>query len=76
MERHVSNQRAPEKDVYLSSSKVQDRYQRSSTTLRRWERDGALGFPKPLTVNKRKLYRLSELVAWEAALTCNKFEAA
>jgi predicted DNA-binding transcriptional regulator AlpA len=47
------------------SADVQGRYKISDSTLYRWERDETLAFPQPLIVNRRKLYQLGELVAWE-----------
>jgi hypothetical protein len=54
-----------DEDTYINSAAVQDRYKISDATLFRWERDQELGFPQPLILNRRKLYRLAELVAWE-----------
>lgn len=52
-------------DTYVNSAAVQERYRISDSTLFRWERDPSLGFPQPLVINRRKLYRIAELVAWE-----------
>lgn len=54
-----------DQDTYLNSAEVKLRYKISDPTLFRWERDDELGFPQPLILNRRKLYRLGELVAWE-----------
>lgn len=56
------------KDVekYLTGPQVQARYQKSSMTIYRWTRDDKLGFPKPLNINGRLLFRLDELDAFDA----------
>jgi predicted DNA-binding transcriptional regulator AlpA len=60
--------------VFLSSKVIRERYGISSMTLWRWERSSTMGFPKPMNVNGRKRYKLSEIEAWErtrAAATQN-----
>ncbi|WP_112663486.1 helix-turn-helix transcriptional regulator [Microvirga flavescens] len=52
-------------DTYLPSKKVRDRYSISEMTLWRWERDPKVAFPRPMIVNRRKLYRLTDIEAWE-----------
>jgi hypothetical protein len=37
----------------------------SEMTLWRWERNPSLAFPKPLTINGRKYYNVSEIEGWE-----------
>jgi predicted DNA-binding transcriptional regulator AlpA len=39
----------------------------SEMTLWRWERDAKLGLPKPISINGRKYYDISEVEAWEHA---------
>lgn len=51
---------------YLSSAAVRARYGRSDMTLWRWLSDKDLGFPQPLRIQRRRLWRLSDLEAWEA----------
>jgi predicted DNA-binding transcriptional regulator AlpA len=53
-------------DSYLPGPKVNSRYDISTMTRWRWEHNETLNFPKPLTINRRKFWRLSELVSWEA----------
>ncbi|NKQ85150.1 helix-turn-helix transcriptional regulator [Rhizobium ruizarguesonis] len=50
---------------YLTGKQVATRYQITPVSLYRWERDERLGFPQPMIVNRRKLYKVEELVAWE-----------
>jgi hypothetical protein len=42
----------------------------------RWSKDAALGFPVPMKVNGRLLYRLSELEAWERRMAAQSGVAA
>jgi hypothetical protein len=41
------------------------RYQVSDRTVDRWVADPRLRFPKPIIVNRRRYFRLAELLAWE-----------
>ncbi|MBY4589459.1 DNA-binding protein [Rhizobium redzepovicii] len=50
---------------YLTGRQVADRYQITPVSLYRWERDERLRFPQPMVVNRRKLFKVVELVAWE-----------
>ncbi|ANL34090.1 MULTISPECIES: helix-turn-helix transcriptional regulator [Rhizobium] len=50
---------------YLTGKQVATRYQITPVSLYRWERDERLGFPQPMIVNRRKLFKIDELVAWE-----------
>lgn len=53
-------------DGYLSSAAVRARYGgRSDMTLWRWLADDELGFPKPIRIQRRRFWRLSELQEWE-----------
>jgi hypothetical protein len=45
--------------------KVQERYDIADRTLDRWLESQTLNFPKPLIINKRRYWRVSELVEWE-----------
>ncbi|KAA2236947.1 helix-turn-helix transcriptional regulator [Salinarimonas soli] len=49
----------------LSSRKVRDRYGVTDMSLWRWLRDEKLQFPQPMVINRRRYWRLSDLVAWE-----------
>ncbi|MBY3361261.1 MULTISPECIES: DNA-binding protein [Rhizobium] len=50
---------------YLTGKQVAHRYQIAPISLYRWERDERLGFPRPMIINRRKLFKVEELVAWE-----------
>ncbi|QMV28452.1 DNA-binding protein [Brucella sp. BO3] len=43
------------------------RYGISESTLRRWLKDQALGFPRPLPARGRRYFLKSEVIAWEHA---------
>lgn len=53
--------------TFLTGPQVQARYGISNVTQWRWTRDPALGFPKPLKVNRLNYWRLADLEIWEAA---------
>jgi predicted DNA-binding transcriptional regulator AlpA len=56
-------------ETFLSSRQVRERYGNvSDMWLWRRERDEASSFPKPLRINKRRFYRLNDLLAWERSL--------
>lgn len=52
-------------NVFLTGPQVVARYCITQMTLWRWVRDDKLGFPQPMTVNRRRFFRLTDLVAWE-----------
>ncbi len=54
-------------EIFVPGAKVLARYGISPMTRWRWERNPALSFPKPIIINGRKLWRLSDLEAWERA---------
>jgi predicted DNA-binding transcriptional regulator AlpA len=49
----------------LRARKVQERYDIADRTLDRWLESKALNFPRPVIINKRRYWRIGELVAWE-----------
>jgi predicted DNA-binding transcriptional regulator AlpA len=52
----------------LHSAGVRTRYGGvSDMSLWRWLNDKELNFPKPLVINKRRYWRIVDLVAWERA---------
>lgn len=52
---------------YLTASQVRARFGNiSDMTLWRWLQDEALGFPKPMVINRRRLFREDQIVDWEA----------
>ena len=56
----------PADDVYLSSNQVRKRYgDTSDMSLWRWLDNADMKFPKPILIQRRRFWRLSELVAWE-----------
>jgi predicted DNA-binding transcriptional regulator AlpA len=55
--------------TYLPSAQVRARYGVSDMSLWRWLKNDALGFPKPIRINRRRLWKLSDLEAWEASRT-------
>lgn len=52
--------------TFVTAEQVRSRYHISPATLWRWEHDNNSGFPVPLKVAAKKLYRLTDLEAWEA----------
>ena len=49
----------------LPDPRVAARYQVTSRTIDRWDRQAGLNFPKPIRINNRKYRRLDELETWE-----------
>jgi hypothetical protein len=49
----------------IPARKVQGRYDIADRTLDRWLESQTLNFPRPVVINKRRYWRLGELVAWE-----------
>jgi predicted DNA-binding transcriptional regulator AlpA len=56
-------------DEYLTGPDIDRRYKRSSQTRWRWSKDSELGFPKPMKIKNRLLYRRSEIEAFERRMT-------
>ncbi len=55
-------------EVMLTAKQVRTRYGNvSDISLWRWLRDERLVFPQPLFINKRRHWKLSDLVQWEMA---------
>jgi predicted Rdx family selenoprotein len=55
-------------DSFVTSAQVRARYSVSDMWIWRRQRDGS-GFPAPMIVNKRKFWRVADLVDWERAKT-------
>jgi hypothetical protein len=56
-------------DVFLNSKQVRQRYGGVSTMwIFRREHDPRSSFPRPIVSNRRKFWRLRDLVAWERRL--------
>jgi hypothetical protein len=54
-------------DIYLTARQIRERYGKvSDMAIWRWLRDPALGFPQPLVINTRRLWKLADLEAFEA----------
>ncbi|GAB5430334.1 MAG: hypothetical protein Devi2KO_37930 [Devosia indica] len=52
---------------YLTATQVRARFGNiSDMTLWRWLQDDALGFPKPMVINRRRLFREDQIIDWEA----------
>jgi hypothetical protein len=56
--------RAPT-DQMLPARAVQARYQVCNKTIERWLANSALEFPRPITINRRRYFYLSQLEQWE-----------
>jgi hypothetical protein len=62
-----ADQRSPyPDDSFLTDRRIARRYSVSVRSVKRWQRDEALGFPQPdMVVNGRNFTKLSRLEAWE-----------
>lgn len=58
-------------EMYLTGPQVTQRYQISNMTLYRWQHDENLNFPKPMTVNRRKYFKESDLADWDRSQTAH-----
>ena len=61
---------------YLTGPDLDRRYKRSSQTRWRWSKDPQLGFPKPIRIKNRLLYRRSEIEEWERCMAAASGRAA
>jgi predicted DNA-binding transcriptional regulator AlpA len=60
-------------EVYLPAKQVRARYGNvSDMALWRWLQDEQLNFPKPLMINGRRYWKLSDLGQWEAVQAARK----
>jgi predicted DNA-binding transcriptional regulator AlpA len=60
-------------DRCATAAQVRSRYGNiSDMTLWRWLQDANLRFPKPLTINGRRYWKISDLEAWEISQTSNE----
>ena len=55
----------PDSTDLLPDPEVARRYHVNPRTLYRWDAQPALGFPKPLVINRRKYRRVEQLESWE-----------
>lgn len=53
-------------DTYLPIAEVRRRYGVSDMTIWRWLADDRLGFPQPMRIRRRRFWKLSALLSWEA----------
>jgi hypothetical protein len=51
----------------LSARRVCERYGVVGRTLERWLHDPRLEFPTPVTINRRRYFRVDQLQTWERA---------
>lgn len=56
-----------QEDELLPARAVWVRYKVCDRTLDRWLADPRLGFPKPIYINRRRYWRVGDIVRWEAA---------
>jgi predicted DNA-binding transcriptional regulator AlpA len=60
-------------EVMLTAKQVRTRYGNvSDMAIWRWLQDEQLNFPRPLMINKRRYWKLSDLGQWEAAQVARK----
>jgi hypothetical protein len=60
-------------DIYLTASQVRARYgDVSDMALWRWLHDERMSFPQPLLINRRRYWKLSDLLRWEAEQASRK----
>jgi hypothetical protein len=51
----------------LPTVKVAERYSVTTRSIERWKKNPELRFPKPIGINKRWYWELSDLETWERA---------
>ena len=56
---------SPADEQFLPDPMVERRYGVSDMTVKRWDGDESLGFPKATVIRGRKYRKLSELLAFE-----------
>ena len=53
-------------DIYLTSRQIRERYGNcSDMCIWRWLNDDSMEFPKPLVINRRRLWKVADLEAFE-----------
>jgi predicted DNA-binding transcriptional regulator AlpA len=67
-----ANDNSARGDRFLGAPEVEARYGVAAMTIWRWLRDPALNFPKPVWIRTRRLWRESDLIAWERAQPARK----
>jgi hypothetical protein len=61
----------PAEDVFRTSADVRRRYGVSDMWIHRRLTDRS-GFPQPLVINRRRFWKLADLVAWERTQAAGK----
>jgi hypothetical protein len=61
-----------EDDGYIGVRKTGVRYSVCPRTVTRWLENPELNFPRPTFINKRRFWRIADLVAWERARASGK----
>ncbi|MBB2709671.1 UNVERIFIED_ORG: putative DNA-binding transcriptional regulator AlpA [Rhizobium etli] len=51
--------------AYLTAKQVQERYQICSMSLHRWLKNDEMNFPRPMVINRRRLFDEDDIVEWE-----------
>ncbi|NNH46218.1 helix-turn-helix domain-containing protein [Rhizobium laguerreae] len=51
--------------AYLTAKQVQERYQICSMSLHRWLKNDEMKFPRPMVINRRRLFDETDIVEWE-----------
>ena len=55
-----------DQERYLTAVQVRQRFGGvSDMTLDRWLKSDKLDFPRPIKINRRRLFKESDVVAWE-----------
>jgi hypothetical protein len=63
--------------VFVTKTQTAERYRKTPRTVDRWRRGlGPVGFPKPLRVGGRWLWRLGDLERWERDLAATALKVA
>lgn len=57
---------------FISSNQVQARYNISRSSLYRWPDNPAIGFPKPVKIGHRILWREADLEAFDARIAASQ----
>jgi hypothetical protein len=64
----------PAEDIFRTSADARRRYGVSDMWIHRRLADGS-GFPRPLVINRRRFWKLSDLIAWERTYAAVKSAA-
>lgn len=50
---------------FFTAKQVMERYHFTEMTLWRWLNSDKVGFPKPMVINRRRLFREEDIASWE-----------